>query len=548
MNASDASIFSTTSPATGEPLSAMTATPAGDVAGVVLRAREAQLEWAALDVDVRVKKVAKVKARILASADAIARLVTDETGKPAAEALLGEVLASADVVSYWAEHIKEELEPFEAEIDALSYPKKTGFIHREPRGVIALVMPWNFPFALPLRTIIPALMAGNAVVLKPSEITPRSGARIAALFEGLLPEGLFSVVQGGGEAGASLCAADVDFVVFTGSPASGRKVARACAERLVPCALELGGKDAAIVLSDADLDRAANGIVWAAMMNAGQNCGAVERVYVEKAVERELTAKIVAATEALRLGDDVGSLTLERQRGIVSSHVEAARAAGGEILTGGEPFEAANAKLGYRPTVVRLDGEGADACSLVAEETFGPVVPIMAVADVEEAVRRANASRYGLTASIWTRDTRRGEAIAKRLRAGVVTINNHSFTGALPSAPWGGMGESGWGMTGSPLALDHLTRARFVLIDRNRARRELWWYPYTDTLRKLALAFAALRGGAGSIGARLGALVAVVRLLPKRMGELRAPQPRPKALTEASARDSAREPEEPAPP
>jgi acyl-CoA reductase-like NAD-dependent aldehyde dehydrogenase len=254
------------------------------------------------------------------------------------------------------------------------------------------------------------------------------------------------------------------------------------------------------------------------MMNAGQNCGAVERVYVEKSVAQQLTEKIVAATKALRVGEDVGSLTTAAQRAIVERHVEAAKAAGGEVLTGGETCEVDGAKLGYRPTVVRID---ADDNSLVSDETFGPVVPIREVSDVDEAVRCANASRYGLTASVWTRDVGAGEAIARRLRAGVVTINNHSFTGALPSAPWSGVGESGWGITGSPLALDHLTRPRFVLVDRNRAPKETWWYPYTKTLRMLALAFAALRGGAPTLGARLVALLQVVRLLPKRMGELK---------------------------
>ncbi len=516
---SDKVPFAMTSPATGAALSDVAATPLDDVGGIVAKAREAQAAWAVLDIGKRIKAITAVKNRILARAEAIGKTVHDETGKPEVEALLGEVLASADVVSYWADIIADELEPFEAEIDAMSYPKKSGLIHREARGTIAVIMPWNFPFALPLRTMIPALMAGNAIVFKPSEITPRTGKAVVDLFEGIVPAGLIGLVQGGGDAGAALCAADVDLVVFTGSPASGRKVAHACADKLVPCTLELGGKDAAIVLADADLDRAANGIVWGAMMNAGQNCGAVERVYADKKIVKELTAKVVAQTRALRIGDDVGPLTTAAQRATVERHVEAARKAGAEVLVGGEAIDDARSKLGYRPTVITID---ADDSSLIADETFGPVVPITGVADADEAVRRANASRYGLTASVWTADVRRGEALAKKLRAGVVTINNHSFTGAIPSAPWGGVGETGWGITGSPLALDHLTRPRFICVDRNRALREMWWYPYSDTLKKIALAFARLRGGAPSIGGRIGALFALIGLLPKRMGELKA--------------------------
>ena len=190
-----------------------------------------------------------------------------EVGKPAVEVLLGEVLPSADVVAYWTGAIEELLDPQEIEIDAIAYPGKDGTIEREARGVVAVIMPWNFPVALPLRTIIPALLAGNAVVFKPSEVTPKSGALVAELFAGLVPDGLVGLVEGAGDAGAALCDADVDLVVFTGSVTTGRKVAHACAERLVPCSLELGGKDAAIVLADANLERAANGVVWGAMMN-----------------------------------------------------------------------------------------------------------------------------------------------------------------------------------------------------------------------------------------------------------------------------------------
>ena len=224
--------FAMTSPATGEKLSDVAETTTEDLIATVNSARAAQKAWAAQSIGKRIKAVSGVKKRLLARAADIAKVVHDETGKPEVEALLGEVLASADVVAYWAEIISDELEPFEAVIDALSYPKKAGLIHREARGTIGVIMPWNFPFALPLRTIIPALMAGNAIVFKPSEVTPRTGQLIVDLFKDLLPEGLLGVIHGGGDAGAKLCGADVDFIVFTGSPTAGRKVAHACAERL----------------------------------------------------------------------------------------------------------------------------------------------------------------------------------------------------------------------------------------------------------------------------------------------------------------------------
>lgn len=487
------------------------ATPVEDLAGIVAKARAAQEKWAELRLEDRIRAVSRAKAIILKNAEVIAKAIHDEVGKPEVEAILGEVLPSADVVGYWTETILDALEPIEAELDSLSYPGKSGWTHRVPRGTILLIQPWNFPFALPIRAIIPALLAGNAIVFKPSEVSPRSSKLIVDLLAPLLPEGLLGLVLGGRDVGQTLLDADIDAVAFTGSVATGKTIAKHCAERLLPCSLELGGKDAAIVLADANLDRAAKGIAWAALSTTGQSCAAVERVYVEESVAKAFEAKLVSEVKSLRYGTDYGPLATAKQRTLVADHVTSAKEKGGEVLCGGSAKEEG---YGYEATVIRVPD---DTSTLMQDETFGPVIPIAVVKDEAEAIRRANGTRYGLTASVWTKDTRRGERIAQKLRAGVVTVNNHSFTGALPQAPWSGVGETGSGITNSHFALDFFTRPRFVLVDKNGAKREVWWFPYTPVLAKIALAFARLRGG-GTLGERISAFFVLLGALPKRLG------------------------------
>ena len=495
------------SPSTALPRVSSTA----DVEALVALARTAQRGWAGAPISARTRALAKVSRRILERAEEIAALVAEETGKPLEEALLAEVLPNADLLSYWLREGPELLEPTELSLDAISFPRKSATVHRDARGVIGLVTPWNYPVAIPLRTLIPALLAGNAVVFKPSEVTPRCGALVASLFDGLLPHGVLSVAHGGGDVGAALVGSALDLVVFTGSVRTGRKIAVACAERLVPCSLELGGKDAAIVLADADLERAAHGIVWGAFTNAGQNCGSIERVYVESAVAEPFLARVAALATSLRPGIDVGRLTTEAQLAVVRDHVERAIADGAEVLAGGLPSPADG--LFFPPTVLRMRDE---RTPLLQDETFGPVLPVFVVASADEGIARANDSRYGLSASLWTRHLALAESRAQLLRVGVVTINNHAFTPAIPSAPWTGVGESGHGVTNGPHALAELTRPRLVLVDASRAKRELWWYPYTPALRTLALAMAKVRGGAGFFG-RIGALFPLVSAFARRL-------------------------------
>jgi acyl-CoA reductase-like NAD-dependent aldehyde dehydrogenase len=486
------------------------AAPADEVAAALARAREAQPAWSALTSGERAKKLLPLKKRLLRRADEIATTLTREAKKPHEEALLAEVLPNADLVDYWTRSIEELLAPELLELDPIAYPGKSGRVLREARGIVALITPWNYPVAIPLRTLLPALVSGNAVLFKPSEHAKASGALVASLFEGLLPSGVLELCDGDGVVGAALVDADVDAVVFTGSVATGRKVATACAARLIPCSLELGGKDAAIVLDDAPLERTARGLVWGAFTNAGQNCASIERVYVVSAIAEALTERVVALTRELVPGRDIGSLTTAAQARLVRRQLVAAVAGGAEVACGGVPEEGATE---IAPTVLKVTDEESE---LMQEETFGPVLPIVVVADEDEAIRRANASKFGLTVSVWTKRVSRSDELARKLRSGVLTINNHGFTAALPAAPWSGIKLSGFGVTNGPHALSALVRPRLVLEDRNRAKSELWWYPYTKSLREVAESMAVLRGGGGII-ARVRAFFTLLGALPRRL-------------------------------
>lgn len=488
-------------PRTGREVATIPCALPDEVAAVVARARKAQADWGALPLAERKAGVRRFGDALLARAADAAQLLVDELGKAPGEAWTSEVVTAQELFQHWLGVIDDELADLPVDLNPLNYPGKTVVVRAEPAGVVALIAPWNYPLHLPLRTIVPALLAGDAVVFKPSEHAARVGALLGEVARASLPEGLLGVVQGGGPVGEALIDARPDLVVFTGSVATGRKVAVRAAEHLIPVALELGGKDPAIVLADADLERAANGIAWGAFHNTGQDCASIERCYVEQAVFEPFVEKVVAIAKALRPGVDLGPLATADQLGKVDAQVRAALAAGAVARCGGAPT---GEGYGYPATVlVGVD----ERLAVMQEETFGPVLPVVPVASVDEAIGRANASKYGLTASVWTRDLAKGQQVADRLVAGVTFVNNCCFTGPLGGAAWSGRRESGYGVTGSRYALHALVKPRTVCVDRSRGKREMWWYPYGDNLVTMARGLVELgrAGGSRIEGVRLAA-------------------------------------------
>jgi acyl-CoA reductase-like NAD-dependent aldehyde dehydrogenase len=444
-----------------------------------------------------------------------------EGGKSEVEALMSEVVPTIDLFEYWLKAAPQFLVREPVALNPLNFPGKRGYIEYEPRGVVALITPWNYPSSIPVRTLVPALLAGNAVVWKPSEFSPLTGQLVKDIFAPDLPPGLVGLVQGDGAVGAELVASQVDFVSFTGSVATGRRIALQAAERFIPVALELGGKNAAIVLEDADLDRASAGIVWGAFANAGQNCAAVSRVFALRPVAAELEKRIRARTALLRFGPDagpvfdVGPLINARQLEKVRAQLNEAKAAGTKLWAGGDRI----GDKGYwvAPTVLDSPGPGV---ALYREETFGPALAVTAVDDEAEAVRLANDTEYGLTASVWTRDLVRGERVAHSLQVGTVTVNNTSFSPVIPNAPWAGRKASGTGATNSHRALAEMVQTRFVLLDKSKGG-ELWWFPHDQALLNLGRALLGFLNR--NIFKKLSAALKVLPMMSARKKALAKP-------------------------
>jgi acyl-CoA reductase-like NAD-dependent aldehyde dehydrogenase len=467
-------------PATGEVVATLQATSAGDVGAMVERARAAQPGWEAIGVAGRATVLRRAQQWVADRQDEIARTIVAETGKAYEDALAVEVGYAALTLGHWARHAAGHLADERVRSTSPVVLGRRMMVRYRPLGVVGVIGPWNYPLVNCFGDAVPALAAGNAVVLKPSHETPLTSLlMLECLRECGLPEDVFQVVTGSGGTGAALVE-HVDMIMFTGSTETGRRVYEAAARRLIPVSLELGGKDPMIVLADADVERAARAAVYYGLQNGGQTCIAVERVYVEAPVYDEFVDKVTRKVGALRQGVpagpgsvDIGAMTTRAQLDVVERHVEAARAAGARVLAGGRARKAAGSF--YEPTVL-VDVDHDMEC--MREETFGPTLPIMKVADAEEAIRLANDSPYGLGASVWTRDTARGEALAARMESGYVCVNDANVNYFAPELPMGGWKASGLGSRHGADGIRKYCRRQAVLVARAVPRRELYWFPY----------------------------------------------------------------------
>lgn len=489
------------SPATTKKLGAVEVCSPLEVRAAVQKGREAFRVWSALSLKQRAEVLLSARDLFLQHREELVELICLENGKPRLEALV-EITYVCDVMTFYAKQGRRFLKP-QGVTPHLLRNKKVTTIYN-PRGVIGMITPWNFPLILTIGEAIPALMAGNAVVIKPSEWTPLIAERGAALLQQAfaaagLPPQILQTVNGYGDTGGALVD-EADMIAFTGSIRTGKAVAARAAQRLIPVSLELGGKDPMIVLRDADIERATNAAVWGAFTNSGQVCISVERVYVEDAIAEEFTRRVVEKTQALRQGSDVteintnhrvdvGAMTFPKQMETVEAHVADARAHGAQILTGGRRNPDLPGRF-YEPTVLA----GVDhSMKIMTDETFGPVLPIMRVKNADEALRLANDTVYGLNASVWTRDKAKGERLAAKVEAGVTCVNDVLVGFGVTDAPSGGLKESGIGKRHGAEGIRRFCHQQVIVTDRFGMKRDPLWYPYdAQTERFLTRALGAL--------------------------------------------------------
>lgn len=523
----ESDLLLSTNPRNGEVISEFESIAPENMPGIMAKARSAFEDWSSLTLKTRLELFRKAYRQFYEDQDEIAQLISDETGKPLVEAFSSEIMPILDCFKYYLKNIQKFLKTHKVGATNPLFKLRKGIVRYKPLGVLGVISPWNYPFLLSMQHIIPAILAGNVVVHKPSEYTSLTGLKIREIFDrAYLPKGVLEIVTGLSDVGQALVSSGLDKIIFTGSTAVGRKIYQSAAQNLVPVNMELGGSDAMIVFEDANLDRAVNAAVWGAFTNTGQACVSIERLYVHESIMDEFVERLVEKAKNVSLGNhepnntDVSCLVNEQQLSKIQALVKDASEKGAVILLGGKARQDLG-DLYFEPTIISNTNS---SMNLTDSEIFGPVVLIAPFISEDEAIFMANDSEFGLSASIWTQSHKKGLKLAKRIQVGSVIVNDLHIHVAQVDAPYTGFKNSGIGVSHGPWGVMEVVQPQYISTERRFARtlfrlinkrlisNNICWFKYNETLVDDFKSFTDFLHG-NSIPTKLKAIPAVIKAL-----------------------------------
>ena len=507
-------------PATGKIIGSSPLHSIADLKKAIEQAKIAQQDWGILPVKERILKLIKINDYLIKNTDSIAEIISEDNGKTKIDALATEVFPAALALKYYCKNARKFLKDKKLSSSTFMLSFKRSRIRRVPYGVIGIFSPWNYPFSIPFADVIMALLAGNAVILKVASETQKVGLILKECIESAeLPENIFTYMNIPGRiAGDAFLESGIDKLCFTGSVEVGKKLMLKAAETLTPITLELGGNDAMLVCEDADLERAAGGAAWAGFQNCGQSCGGVERIYVHESVYDDFLKELTKRIKTFRIGigtdynNDLGAMTTERQIEIIKKHINDALKKGGRIFAQSMVPEEINLK-NFIPATI-LTNVNHDML-VMQEESFGPIVGVMKVSSMDEAIKLANDSNLGLTGSVWSNNRKCAIELGKQIQAGTITINDHLMSHGLHETPWGGFKQSGTGRTHGEIGFSGMTQPQVIVNDiLPFVKKDLWWFPFNKKLYDGLLGLMDFLF-ANSNGKRISGFLKTLRILPR---------------------------------